>query len=61
MHQLKGATSRHVCLKYPELKDLGHNSFWQKGYGWRKIEPAEAPTVRNYIRTQGDRPLRHAD
>jgi putative transposase len=60
MHQLKGATSRYIFLKYPELKvDMGHNSFWQKGYGWRKIEPAEVERVRSYIRTQGSRALRH--
>jgi len=60
MHQLKGTSARYILLKYPELRfDLGHNSFWQKGYGWRKITPAEVPAVRNYICTQGNRPLRH--
>ncbi|HJX62129.1 MAG TPA: IS200/IS605 family transposase [Dehalococcoidia bacterium] len=60
MHQLKGATSRYILLKYPELKlDMGHNSFWQKGYGWRKIKPTEVERVRSYIRTQGSRALRH--
>ena len=60
MHQLKGASARHVFLKYPGLKlDMGHNSFWKKGYGWRKITTAEGPAVRNYIRTQPDRPVRH--
>ena len=61
MHQLKGASARFLFLKYPELKiDTGHSSFWQKGYGWRKIERAEAPAVRHYIRTQRNRPQRHA-
>jgi len=60
MHQMKGATSRHILLKYPELRsDLGHNAFWQKGYGWRKIDPTEAPAVRHYIRAQRTRALRH--
>ena len=60
MHQLKGASARYILLKYPDLRfDLAHNSFWQKGYGWRKITAAEGPAVRHYIRTQGDRPLRH--
>ena len=60
MHQMKGATSRHILLKYPELRShLGHNAFWQKGYGWRKIDPTEAPAVRHYIRTQRTRALRH--
>lgn len=59
MHQLKGATARLIFLKYPELKaDLRHNSFWQKGYGWRRIAPHEIRTVRQYIRTQDARPLR---
>jgi putative transposase len=61
MHQLKGASARYIFLKYPDLRfDLGHNSFWQKGYGWHKITPAEVPAVRHYIRAQGDQPLRHS-
>ena len=60
MHQLKGTSARYTFLKYPDLRfDLGHNSFWQKGYGWRKIRLTEVPAERNYIRTQRDRPLRH--
>jgi putative transposase len=60
MHQLKGASARSIFLRYPDLRvDLGHNSFWQNGYGWRKITAADVPAVRDYIRTQGDRPLRH--
>lgn len=60
MHRLKGAGARQIFLMYPNLKlDMEHNSFWQKGYGRRKITPAETPTVRNYIRTQQHRPLRH--
>ena len=59
MHQLKGATARFLFLKYPELKlDIGHNSFWQKGYGWRAVAQNEVPAIRRYIRTQRDRPLR---
>ena len=59
MHQLKGASARYIFLKYPELKfDMGQNSFWQKGYGWRKITPAEVVGVKNYIRTQRSRPHR---
>lgn len=61
MRQLKGASARYIFLKYPELKlDLGRNAFWQKGYGWRKIARAEVPSVRHYIHTQRDRPLRHS-
>jgi putative transposase len=59
MHRLKGASARFIFLKYPELKvDFGHNSFWQKGYGWRKITPEEVPAIRQYIGTQRRRNLR---
>ena len=59
MHRLKGASARFIFLKVPELKvDLGHNSFWQKGYGSRRISPGEVPAIRQYIRTQRSRPLR---
>ena len=60
LHQLKGATARAIFLKYPDLRfDLSSDSFWQRGYGWRKIELKEVPAVRNYIRTQRERRLRH--
>lgn len=60
MHQLKGASARSIFLKHSELKlDVGHNSFWQKGYGFRRLDPSEVSGVRRYIRTQGARPLRH--
>ena len=60
MHQLKGASARSIFLKHPELKfDLGHNSFWQKSYGFRRLDPSEVSGVRRYIRTQGARALRH--
>jgi putative transposase len=60
MHQLKGASARHIFLKYPDLRfDMAGSSFWQKGYGWRRIDPKEIPSVLNYIRTQRQRPLRH--
>jgi REP-associated tyrosine transposase len=60
MHDLKGATARAVYLKYPELRlDMGSNSFWQKSYGSRIVWPNQIATVRRYIRTQDQRPLRH--
>jgi putative transposase len=60
MHQLKGASSRYIFLTYPDLRlDLGTNSFWQKSYGWRKVEPGELYAVRTFIRTQQQRPHRH--
>ena len=60
MHQLKGASSRSILLKYPELRvDMAQQGFWQKGYGYRRLERAELPAVRNYVRTQEKRPFRH--
>ena len=60
MHQLKGASSRYIFLTYPDLRlDLGISSFWQKSYGWRKIDPGEVHGTRAYIRTQRQRPHRH--
>jgi len=59
MHQLKGASARSIFLKHPELKfDMGHNSFWQRGYGFRRLSSAEVANVRRYVRTQAERPLR---
>ncbi|MGA2286336.1 MAG: IS200/IS605 family transposase [Dehalococcoidia bacterium] len=61
MHQLKGACSREVFLKFPELKvDLGHQAFWQKGYGFRQLQADEVRGLRYYVRTQSKRPLRHS-
>lgn len=58
--RLKGASAREVLEKVPLLRvDMHSNSFWQRGYGSRPISPSEIPTVRRYIRTQKDRPLRH--
>jgi REP element-mobilizing transposase RayT len=60
MHQLKGASAREVCKRFPELKiDMRSVSFWQKGYGYRAVSEDQIETVRRYIRTQLDRPLRH--
>lgn len=61
MQQLKGACSRDIFLKYPDLRmDLGHQAFWQKGYGFRQIDAGEARSLRYYVRTQANRPLRRA-
>ncbi len=59
MHQLKGASSRLLCLKYPEMRlDMGTNAFWQKGYGWHHVPAGQFEAVRSYIRTHHTRPLR---
>jgi putative transposase len=62
MHQLKGATARAVFLEFPDLRmDMESNSFWQKSYGARFIPPKQVSAVRQYIRSQPERPLRHGD
>ena len=36
---------------FPELKlDIGHDHFWQRGYGVRAVTPGELKTVRAYVR-----------
>jgi REP element-mobilizing transposase RayT len=61
MHDLKGASARRVFLDFPELRlDMGSNSFWQRGYGYRLVPGDQVETVLRYIRTQSERPLRHA-
>ena len=56
MDLLKGASSRKVFQRFPELKlDAGVNHFWQKRYGSKVIEPRVLATVSGYIRTQKER------
>ncbi|MGA2286334.1 MAG: IS200/IS605 family transposase [Dehalococcoidia bacterium] len=60
MHQIKGATSRALFLKYPDLKsDMHESALWQKGYSFRRLEPDDIAAARGYVRTQQSRPLRH--
>jgi len=56
MNLLKGATSRRLFQRFPDLKlDAGINSFWQHRYAAKVVpEPAAAATG-HYIRTQWDR------
>jgi putative transposase len=59
IHDLKGASAREVFRRFPELRlDMKSNVFWQKSYGARRVPVDEQDTVREYIRTQSDRPLR---
>ena len=56
MNLLKGASSRKVFQRFPELKlDAGVNHFWQKRYGSKIIESRVLATVSGYIRTQKER------
>jgi putative transposase len=60
MHDLKGASAREVFRRYPDLRlDMQTNSFWQKSYGWRRVPSDQIESVKHYIGTQVDRPLRH--
>jgi putative transposase len=59
MHRLKGASAREVFLRYPQLRlDMGSNSFWQEGYGFRLVPEEQIEAVCRYIRTQSERPAR---
>ena len=60
MHQIKGACSRIVFLKYPDLKsDMSQTALWQKGYSYRRVDPDSVSAARGYVRTQERRSLRH--
>ena len=60
MHQIKGACSHAVFLKYPDLKsDMHETALWQKGYSYRRMDTDGLPAARGYVRTQERRPLRH--
>ena len=53
---LKGATSRRLFQRFPELKlDAGVNSFWQHRYEAKMVSEPAAIAVGQYIRTQWDR------
>jgi putative transposase len=56
MNLLKGATSRRLFQRFPDLKlDAGLNRFWQHRYGAKVVPEPAAASVGQYIRTQGDR------
>ena len=57
MHRLKGASAHRLFQRIPDLKlDLRHASFWQRGYGYRMLEPSELFRVRRYIRNHREEP-----
>jgi putative transposase len=60
MMLLKGVSAREVFEKEPELRlSMRSLVFWQKSFGRRPVPEDQLETVRKYIRTQLDRPLRH--
>ena len=62
MMLLKGISVRELFLNEPELRlSLRSLVFWQKSFGRRPVPEDQLETVRRYIRTQVDRPLRHND
>jgi putative transposase len=51
MQFLKGVSARRVFERFPELKlDLGHDHFWQRGYGFRHVNRGAARAIATYIR-----------
>jgi putative transposase len=61
MHVLKGASARYLLESIRDIRmDAGTNHFWQKRYGAKLVEPAAVASVRNYIRTQKERPEKYA-
>ena len=56
MNLLKGATSRRIFQRFPELKlDAKVGAFWQHRYAAKLVPEAAAATVGRHIRTQCDR------
>jgi len=56
MSLLKGATSRQLFRRFPDLKlDAGINNFWQHRYASKVVPEPAAASVGSYIRTQWDR------
>ena len=57
MHLLKGASARHLLDLMPDVRlDASTNHLWQKRYGAKPVSAPLLATVRQYIRTQKDRP-----
>ncbi|MGQ9572584.1 MAG: IS200/IS605 family transposase [Dehalococcoidia bacterium] len=53
---LKGATSRCLFQRFPELKlDAGVDNFWQHRYAAKAVAEPAAASVGQYIRTQWQR------
>ena len=56
MNLLKGASSRQLFQRFPDLKlDAGINSFWQHRYAAKIVPRFAAASVGQYVRTQWDR------
>ena len=61
MHLVKGASARRLLKSIPDIQiDAGIGHFWQKRYGAKLVEPVALASVRNYIRTQKERPEKYA-
>ena len=53
MKALKGKSAHRVFQQLPELKLAAcTNNLWQRGYGWKAVEPGAEQAVRRYIGTQ---------
>ena len=52
---LKGISSRRLHERFPGLQlDMGHDHFWQRGYGYRDVGPGALRSVAEYIRKHRD-------
>ena len=56
MKALKGKSAHMVFQQVEGLKvDAKTNHLWQRGYGWKVVEPSAERIVRRYIQTQMQR------
>ena len=56
MNLLKGCSSYRLHQAFPELKlDTGAQHFWQRGYGFRTVEPGSLAARQRYVKTQQER------
>ncbi len=51
MRLLKGASARYIFREFDGLKiDLRNDHFWQRGYGFRRVNPGAIRSTVSYIR-----------
>ena len=54
MKALKGKSARFVFLEMPDLGiDAPTHHLWQRGYGWKQVDPEAESSIRRYIRPRG--------
>jgi REP element-mobilizing transposase RayT len=58
VQRIEGSSSRLTFERFPDLRFDMKGTLWQKGYGHREVPVEQLATVRQYIATQLQRPLR---